>query len=295
MTFAIGALIPLAAFLGGSVGFGRDSRSRSQPAAVAALVVGGTLSFLTNRSAVSFRRCARCASARSPGRSPTVSAPPSVPPRVRRRLSLRRQRAGHARRELGSRGPHLPRRTGTPSRFLVRAGGVTTCCGRCPVVATVRRWRWLESSRSGRSPACSRARPGAASRRLRRSPRMRELLVEIAPFLAEGSDGLVALQRILAASNSLEGPGVLVACTHGDVLVGLVDGLVASGGVADPPGRSRRVGRSVSTSPRARSPPCRSSPLRSKAGAADLACCRGGARRRGLRRTPGPVCAWMPI
>jgi 8-oxo-dGTP diphosphatase len=61
------------------------------------------------------------------------------------------------------------------------------------------------------------------------------LLVEIAPFLAEGSDGPVALKRILATSNSLEGPGVLVACTHGDVLVDLVDELVASGGVADPP------------------------------------------------------------
>jgi 8-oxo-dGTP diphosphatase len=61
-------------------------------------------------------------------------------------------------------------------------------------------------------------------------------LVEIAPFLAEGSDGLVALRRILAAAEALERPGVVVACTHGDVLTGLVDGLVGSGAIADHPG-----------------------------------------------------------
>lgn len=62
------------------------------------------------------------------------------------------------------------------------------------------------------------------------------VLVEIAPFLAEGSDGLVALRRVLAATDSLERPGVVVACTHGDVLIGVVDGLVGSGAIADNPG-----------------------------------------------------------
>ncbi|MGD0219177.1 MAG: phosphoglycerate mutase family protein [Acidimicrobiales bacterium] len=62
-----------------------------------------------------------------------------------------------------------------------------------------------------------------------------ELLVEIAPFLAEGSDGAIALKRLLAASESLDGPGVLAACTHGDVLVGLLDELIGWGAVADPP------------------------------------------------------------
>ena len=60
--------------------------------------------------------------------------------------------------------------------------------------------------------------------------------MEIAPFLTEGSDGLVALHRILAAAESLERPGVVVACTHGDVLIGVVNGLVGSGAIADNPG-----------------------------------------------------------
>jgi 8-oxo-dGTP diphosphatase len=60
------------------------------------------------------------------------------------------------------------------------------------------------------------------------------LLVEIAPFLAEGSDGLAALKRIVAASESAETPGILVACTHGDVLAGAVNELVASGDLGDP-------------------------------------------------------------
>ncbi|MGD0894707.1 MAG: phosphoglycerate mutase family protein [Acidimicrobiales bacterium] len=62
------------------------------------------------------------------------------------------------------------------------------------------------------------------------------VLVELAPFLAEGSEGLVALRRVLAATDSLERPGVVVACTHGDVLIGVVDGLVGSGAIADHPG-----------------------------------------------------------
>ncbi len=60
------------------------------------------------------------------------------------------------------------------------------------------------------------------------------LLVEIAPFLAEGSDGLVALKRLVAACEAM-GPGVLVACTHGDVLGGVVVELVESGGIVSPP------------------------------------------------------------
>ncbi len=51
ITFAVGALIPLAAFLGGSSGSGAILIAIAA-AAVAALVVGGTLSILTNRSPV---------------------------------------------------------------------------------------------------------------------------------------------------------------------------------------------------------------------------------------------------
>ena len=53
-------------------------------------------------------------------------------------------------------------------------------------------------------------------------------LVEIAPFLAEGSDGPAALQHLLEITGSTEHPGIVVACTHGDVLVGVVDALVSS-------------------------------------------------------------------
>jgi len=60
-------------------------------------------------------------------------------------------------------------------------------------------------------------------------------LVEIAPFLAEGSDGGNALQHILAITRSTEHPGVVVACTHGDVLVGVIDALADSQVIADTP------------------------------------------------------------
>ena len=69
-----------------------------------------------------------------------------------------------------------------------------------------------------------------------------ELLVEIAPFLAEGSDGAIALKRLLAASESFDGPGVLAACTHGDVLVGLLDELIELGAIADPLGAVQKGG-----------------------------------------------------
>jgi len=62
-----------------------------------------------------------------------------------------------------------------------------------------------------------------------------DLLVEIAPFLAEGSDGLVALKRLVATSESTEHPGAVVACTHGDVLVGVIDELAESGVLVEPP------------------------------------------------------------
>jgi VIT1/CCC1 family predicted Fe2+/Mn2+ transporter len=51
VTFAVGALIPLAAFLGGSSGSGAILIAIAATA-VAALIVGGALSFLTNRSIV---------------------------------------------------------------------------------------------------------------------------------------------------------------------------------------------------------------------------------------------------
>ena len=51
VTFAIGALIPLAAFLGGSSG-SRAIEIAIAATGVAALVVGGAISFLTNRSVV---------------------------------------------------------------------------------------------------------------------------------------------------------------------------------------------------------------------------------------------------
>jgi VIT1/CCC1 family predicted Fe2+/Mn2+ transporter len=51
VTFAIGALIPLAAFLGGSSGSGAILIAIAATA-VSALIVGGALSFLTNRSIV---------------------------------------------------------------------------------------------------------------------------------------------------------------------------------------------------------------------------------------------------
>lgn len=51
VTFAIGALIPLAAFLGGSSGSGAIEVAIAA-AAVAALLVGGALSFFTGRSLV---------------------------------------------------------------------------------------------------------------------------------------------------------------------------------------------------------------------------------------------------
>ena len=51
VTFAIGALIPLAAFLGGSSGLGAIEIAIAATG-VAALVVGGAISFLTNRSVV---------------------------------------------------------------------------------------------------------------------------------------------------------------------------------------------------------------------------------------------------
>jgi 8-oxo-dGTP diphosphatase len=53
-------------------------------------------------------------------------------------------------------------------------------------------------------------------------------LVEIAPFLAEGSNGPAALKHLLEITGSTEHPGVVVACTHGDVLVGVIDALVGS-------------------------------------------------------------------
>ncbi len=53
-------------------------------------------------------------------------------------------------------------------------------------------------------------------------------LVEIAPFLAEGSDGPAALKHLLEITGSTEHPGIVVACTHGDVLVGVIDALAAS-------------------------------------------------------------------
>ncbi len=56
-----------------------------------------------------------------------------------------------------------------------------------------------------------------------------DVLVEIAPFLAEGSDGRMALKRIVAACELMGTPEVLVACTHGDVLVGMVEDLVETG------------------------------------------------------------------
>jgi VIT1/CCC1 family predicted Fe2+/Mn2+ transporter len=51
VTFAVGALIPLAAFLGGSSGSGAILIAIAATA-VSALIVGGALSFLTNRSIV---------------------------------------------------------------------------------------------------------------------------------------------------------------------------------------------------------------------------------------------------
>jgi broad specificity phosphatase PhoE len=53
-------------------------------------------------------------------------------------------------------------------------------------------------------------------------------LVEIAPFLAEGSNGPAALKHLLEITDSSEHPGIVVACTHGDVLVSVIDALVGS-------------------------------------------------------------------
>jgi 8-oxo-dGTP diphosphatase len=60
-------------------------------------------------------------------------------------------------------------------------------------------------------------------------------LVEIAPFLAEGSDGPAALKHLVEITGAAEHPGIVVACTHGDVLTGVVDELVGSAAFEGPP------------------------------------------------------------
>ena len=115
-----------------------------------------------------------------------------------------------------------------PSRCPVRTGRVRTSCGRSRVGATARRRRWRVSSRLSPSHACSPVLPGDASERSPGSRRKRGGSSRSRRFLPRVRTGRPRSKHLLEITGSTEHPGIVVACTHGDVLVGVIDELVSS-------------------------------------------------------------------
>lgn len=66
--------------------------------------------------------------------------------------------------------------------------------------------------------------------------------VELADYLAEGSDGIESLERLIGEADDLDDKATLVACSHGDICSEIVWGLADSGLLDGKPSEVKKGG-----------------------------------------------------
>ncbi len=215
-TFAVGALIPLIAFLGGARAT-RLSNSRSRSPA-RRRSSSGRRCHSSRGAAWCTRRCGRSSSVPWRVRSPTESVRRSA---LRRANAMaKKQRPQQRRRVLLVRHAQAQSRTSWQRDDFER-----------PLSVQGRRQAGEIAGRFS-SELVARVISSPAERCVATVAPLAEKLgreVEIADYLAEGSDGIESLELLVSAAGEIDEMATLVACSHGDICSEIVSGLSDSG------------------------------------------------------------------